>query len=132
MTTGELAQDLARVNHLASRGDTGELLAFLADMRHKHFYDEFEDWALVAAAEANQIETVTALLDKGVNPNRTGSRSQIQPLWKAAKRGHIKVVKLLVANGADVSAADALGMTALDYARRYSHAEVEAYLSAMS
>ncbi|MCT8173942.1 ankyrin repeat domain-containing protein [Variovorax sp. CY25R-8] len=126
------SQDYARLYYLAKRGETGELLAFLANLRGKHIDDEAEGWALVSAAEANQLATVAALLDRGVSPNRIGNRSHIQPLWKAAKRGHLEVVKLLVAKGADVSFSCDEGMTARDYASRYSHHEVEDYLASIS
>jgi len=49
-------------------------------------------------------------------------------LHVAVKHGHVKVVKLLVENGADVRARDDMGRTALRFAIDDAHDEIAAYL----
>jgi ankyrin repeat protein len=86
------------------------------------------NWALIAAAEANQVEVVRGLLADGASIEGASTRPHIRPLWKAAKRGHISVVQLLVESGARLDATDGDGMCALDYAKRFSRVEVIRYL----
>lgn len=81
---------------------------------------------------ANQLETARALLHAGASIEGASDRSHIRPLWKAAKRGHLQMVKLLVGSGANVSATDNTGMSALDYAKRYSRTDVVEYLKSLN
>ncbi|MBU1106871.1 MAG: ankyrin repeat domain-containing protein [Candidatus Riflebacteria bacterium] len=48
----------------------------------------------------------------------------IKPLMTASYNGSSDIVKLLIANGADVNGADSIGMTAISYALFESHEEV--------
>jgi len=50
------------------------------------------------------------------------------PLWYAAKDGNVEIVKLLLGAGADRSAKDNQGKTALEQARSSYHDEVVALL----
>ncbi len=116
---------------LAERGQTDALLAWLTAHERETGDADAKHWALVAAAEANQVDTAEALMDAGADPN--GSPTQhayIKPLWKAAKRGHLAMVQRLVARGARVHDTDGAGMTALAYAQRYGRADVVGYLAA--
>lgn len=117
---------------LAETGETVALLAYIADLLEEFPEDrDPPNWALISAAEANQIEAVQALLAIGANIEGASERSYIRPLWKAAKRGHLQMVKFLVDSGANPSATDNDGMTALDYAKRYSRTEVIQYLESL-
>jgi outer membrane protein assembly factor BamB/ankyrin repeat protein len=73
----------------------------------------FAAWAVVAlvpddgeelreAARAGDVPRVAALLDAGV-PVDAPARHQITPLMLATERGHLEVVRMLVARGADVN-----------------------------
>ncbi|MEK8034997.1 ankyrin repeat domain-containing protein [Ideonella sp. DXS29W] len=117
---------------LAKAGDTQALLVHLAELAAE--YPEDKDppnWALVAAAEENQLETVATLLEHGANVEGASERTHIRPLWKAAKRGHLEMVKLLVSKGANIESTDKLGLSALDYAKRYSNSNVVEYLESL-
>ena len=117
---------------LAESGQTQALLEHLAELLAENSEDKDPpNLALIVAAESNQIETARALLNAGANVEGASVRSHIRPLWKAAKRGHVEMVKLLVGHGADPAATDNRGLTALDYARRYSRANVAAYLESL-
>ena len=123
-------RSLAKLYALAEAGETDALLAHIAELVEERPEDnDLANWALIAAAEANRLETVRALLQAGADIEGASTRSYIHPLWKAAKRGHLQVVKLLVESGASTRATDSSGMTALDYAKRYSRTDVVEYLA---
>ena len=79
--------------------------------------------------------TVKNLLALGINPNLTATLkypglywNQSTPLHVASKRGHIKLIKLLFENRADITLKDGDGLTALDLARKFKREKVVAYL----
>ncbi len=120
-----MLRSYATLYRLAESGQTQALLEHLVELSAELPADtDPPNWALIAAAEANQIETARALLASGANVEGASQRSYIHPLWKAAKRGHVEMVKILLEHGADPSATDNAGTTALDYARRYSKVNV--------
>src|SRR5262249_49172812 len=111
----------AKLYALAEAGETSLLLAHVAELRQENPDDnDPAALALIAAAESNRLETVQALLAIGASIEGASQRPYIRPLWKAAKRGHLEMVKLLIGQGANPRAHDNDGMTALDYAKRYS------------
>ena len=76
--------------------------------------------ALIAAAKKNDIAQVKAELDGGARVeymNGTGFTALIL----ASTLGHLEVVQLLVAHGADVNAASKNGMTAIASAAQSRH-----------
>ena len=126
-------RSLGKMYRLAEAGETIPLLAHIVELEEAYGADpDFLNLALLGAAEANQLETVLALLERGANIEGASQRSYIHPLWKAAKRGHLEMVQLLVRRGADPKATDNNGNTALDYARKYSRHEVVRYLESLS
>jgi len=80
--------------------------------------DQF--WEAVRKGDA---PTVTALLDKGADVNAK-FRYGMTALFKAAERGHIEVVKILLARGVDVTVKDTFyGATAMTWALQNNHFE---------
>ena len=86
--------------------------------------------ALAAAARKGDATTVTKLLDEGVDVN-SKFRYGTTALSFAADHGHLEVVKVLVARGADVNVKDTFyGATPLTWAvspamtRKPEHAEI--------
>lgn len=67
---------------------------------------------LLAGAEANRLDVVVYLLNKGLDPN-TAARNGYTALIVAASRGNEQIVDLLLARGADVNKATDNGWTAL-------------------
>jgi ankyrin repeat protein len=61
------------------------------------------------------LESLRLLLDRGADPNRSGSRG-LTPVMFAAASGSPQTVQLLLARGASVNARDERGRTALDWA----------------
>ena len=60
---------------------------------------------------------VYSLISAGINPNFKDEKGQL-PLVVAASAGQALVVKLLLDNGADVTARDGSGMTAIEAANK--------------
>jgi len=64
------------------------------------------------AAARGDVDTIRALLDRGVSPNARDEHGKTPLIW-AAMNGSLPVVQLLLERGADVNAADKYGVTAL-------------------
>jgi hypothetical protein len=79
---------------------------------------------LWAAVRSGDVKRVTAVLDKGADVNAK-TRYGATALTFAADKGHIDVIKLLIARGADVNAQDTFyQMRAIDMAMANNHAGV--------
>jgi ankyrin repeat protein len=127
------SRSFTKLYALAEAGETAALLAHIEELLEENPNDRDPlHWALIAVAEANQVESARELLSAGANIEGASERPYIRPLWKAAKRGHLEMVKLLLSHGADPSATDNDGMTALDYATRYSRIQVVQYLESLA
>ncbi|XP_069693195.1 ankyrin repeat domain-containing protein 23-like isoform X2 [Periplaneta americana] len=80
------------------------------------------------ASKHGHLSMCRLLLDAKAEPNsKDGAGST--PLHTAARNGHLAVVKLLVERGATVSAKDNWGSTARDRALKFSHKDVDTWLS---
>ncbi|MHC4119782.1 MAG: ankyrin repeat domain-containing protein [Planctomycetota bacterium] len=82
-----------------------------------------------AAARAGQYGKVEKWLALGLSPNNDWNMpSGNTPLHEAAAYGHVKIVRLLLAEGADVNKHNEGGETPLHYAARHGHVKVMAIL----
>ena len=76
------------------------------------------------AVRKGDSASVTALLDKGVDVN-TKFRYGTTALFKAAERGNLEIVKILLAHGADVQVKDTFyKATAMTWALQNNHIDV--------
>ena len=76
------------------------------------------------AVRKGDVPGTTALLDQGAEVNAK-FRYGTTALFKAAERGHLEIVKLLLARGADVTVKDTFyGATALTWALDNDHLEI--------
>ncbi|PUA18501.1 ankyrin repeat domain-containing protein [Glaciimonas sp. PCH181] len=111
------------------------------------------DTALMVAAYKNNVAAVKALLGKEVDPNNKGwaalhyaaavgnneivqllldasayidadSPNHTTPLMMAARAGQILTVKLLLDSGADATLKNDVGMTAIDFAKKFEHQDI--------
>src|SRR5215470_5283086 len=79
---------------------------------------------LFEAVRKGDPASVTALLDKGADVNAK-FRYGMTALFKASERGHLEVVKILLAHGADVKVKDTFyGATAMTWALQNDHTDV--------
>ena len=125
-------RSLDKLYFLAEEGTPSELALHLQELETTYPEDrDLKNFALIAAAEGNRIDNAQTLLDQGACIEGASVRSSIRPLWKAAKQGHLEMVKFLVGRGANVAGTDNDGMNALDYARRYSRTEVVRFLESV-
>ena len=75
--------------------------------------------ALTAAINNGHIDTVSQLLELGANVNqksRLGIPNSVRPLMRAAAKGDVAVMELLLSAGADRDARDSSGKNAFFYA----------------
>lgn len=77
-----------------------------------------------------QVDMARALIDHGAAVDTPMGRQRITPLMIAAIRGHVDLVRLLLAHGADPRSQDGKGRTALTLATTKGHADVAQVLSA--
>jgi len=112
-----------------------------------------DDALMIASFKGNEA-AVAALLAKGAEVNRPGwtalhyaaaignnnivqmlldhsayidaeSPNKTTPIMMAARGGHIMTVKLLLDAGADATLKNALGMTAVDFAKAHGYTDIE-------
>ena len=83
---------------------------------------------LGGAAFGGFPETVQFLIDNGANVNGKDDDFDIDALFLAAMKGHIKVAKILVDNGADVYAETKMG-TAHGAALHYGYTYIAQYIN---
>src|SRR6476660_6630161 len=96
----------------------GAFSAF-AQIPKQEFNDKF--WKAVRKGD---VPETTALLDQGAEVNAK-FRYGATALFKAAERGHLEIVKILLARGADVSVKDTFyNATAMTWAMDGGHVEI--------
>ncbi|MET3948674.1 ankyrin repeat protein [Arthrobacter sp. UYCu512] len=87
------------------------------------------DQRLILAAKANDVAHVTELIRAGGNVNAKDSRQDSAFLYSGAE-GFNGVLRLTIANGADVSSTNRFGGTALIPASEHGHVETVRILTA--
>ncbi|OQX74328.1 MAG: hypothetical protein B6D59_02880 [Campylobacteraceae bacterium 4484_4] len=68
------------------------------------------------------------VLEKGFDVNRTRRKSGVTPLMIASSYGYEEIVSFLLEQGAELTALDKLGMSALDYSKRLGKKRMYQYL----
>lgn len=91
--------------------------------------DSLDRTALLYCATGPFPETAKILLDRGAEPNTVDSNEHFSPLMHAAAEGHLEVVKVLIAYGADRSLKDVDGDDAASFAAKAGHMHVVEYLN---
>ncbi len=86
------------------------------------------DTELVAAARGGDLETVRALLARGIDPNETSPLDGDTPLLAAAPKGQSEVIRALISAGADANLRSSGGDTALGRALAGNHVETASLL----
>uniref|UniRef100_A0A7S3PNK7 Uncharacterized protein n=1 Tax=Aplanochytrium stocchinoi TaxID=215587 RepID=A0A7S3PNK7_9STRA len=93
---------------------------------------------LVAASSSGHLDIVEYLLQEGMDPNNSKSRSYSSAygekgegetaLTAATSNGNLEVVKTLIASGADVNKEGKHGDTAYTLAKRFKHKDILEFL----
>jgi ankyrin repeat protein len=96
------------------------LVAHGADVHAPHGHES----VMADAIASRKPEIVTFLLAKGVDVNVPVNDVGGTALMKAARLGQIAIVKLLLAQGADLKGHDQAGVDALDEAADFDYADV--------
>jgi ankyrin repeat protein len=84
------------------------------------------DGPLFEAVESGCEWQAKQLLTAGANPNATDG-GKMTPLHSAAVYGHIGIFRLLIDNGADITAKTVRGKTALDLAELNGKMDIVGY-----
>jgi WD40 repeat protein len=79
---------------------------------------------LISALSNDFLEVAELLLESGKADINATDDTRRTPLSWAAERGHVTMVKLLIANGAKVEIADNNNQTALTFARKGGHQSI--------
>ena len=79
--------------------------------------------ALHYAATVGNDEIVQMLLDASAYID-AGSPNNTTPLMMAARGGKILTVKLLLDSGADATLKNDVGMSAIDFAKKFNHQDI--------
>lgn len=112
-----------KAEQAASQGHTFSTNAFVNSL------DQSGYTPLLYASRSGNLEACQVLVAYGADVNvKTPSLEQTS-LHRAAAQGHKDVVNFLLQNGADPTALDKQGMTALDLATREKHYDIVQLLS---
>jgi hypothetical protein len=80
--------------------------------------DDKNNTPLIVAAEHGNTGIVNALVKHGAHVNYQIPEKKLTPLMVAVQKGNVDTVNYLLENGADKTIVDALGNTALEYAKQ--------------
>lgn len=122
----EVIEFAARLFHLARRGDTASLAAYVDAGVPADLTNDRGDTLLMLAAYHGHAESVRVLLDRGADPDRANDRGQT-PLAGAVFKGEQEVVTALVDGGADPTAGTP---SAVDTARMFGKNDLLALFGA--
>ncbi|XP_025832280.1 ankyrin repeat domain-containing protein 17 isoform X2 [Agrilus planipennis] len=109
-------------------GDVGTVRKLLTEGRSVHETSEEGESLLSLACSAGYFELAQVLLAMHANVEDRGIKGECTPLMEAASAGHLDIVRLLVAHGADVNAQSSSGNTPLMYGCAGGHTEVVKFL----
>ncbi|XP_023310968.1 ankyrin repeat domain-containing protein 17 isoform X5 [Anoplophora glabripennis] len=109
-------------------GDVGTVRKLLTEGRSVHETSEEGESLLSLACSAGYFELAQVLLAMHANVEDRGIKGECTPLMEAASAGHLDIVRLLVAHGADVNAQSTSGNTPLMYGCAGGHTEVVKFL----
>ena len=118
----------SRASHpliLASKNGHTEIVEMLVENGAKNIKGNYGYTALQHAIENGHTETARRLIELGDNVNRHyHSVPHNTPLIEASEKGYIKIVEMVLENGADVNAKNGDGDTAVMLASKNGHNDI--------
>lgn len=90
--------------------------------------DSDGDTAFKAAAVAGRLDVARYLIEKGAALDKRAGILESTPLICASEMGHVEIIQLLLARGADPTLRDKNGLTALMIAERNGHKQIAEFL----
>ena len=85
-------------------------------------------YRLLESCKFRRFKAVRGLIREGVNVRRTERGTKVTGLHKAAEGGDVRIIKLLLKNGASINAKDREGNTPLMWAIRSRERDAVEYL----
>ena len=116
------AQPSADLIAAAALGETPRVLRLIGAGANLEARDANARTALLAATQANHIETARALIAAGADVNARDAIGD-SPYLLAGARGHTEILRLTLAAGADLTSTNRYGGTALTPACHYGHVD---------
>lgn len=112
----------------AFNGHTQIVEFLIAQGSDVNMLDRINRSALMFASTGPFVPTVKALLQAGAKPNLTDDEQNWTAAMMAASEGQLDVLKVLAANGADLTMVDVDGESPLYFAKQNGHIEVAKYI----
>ena len=106
----------------AALGDTPRVLQPIRSGAALEARDASQRTALLAATQANHIETARALIAASADVNARDAIGD-SPYLRAGARGHTEILRLTLGAGADLKSTNRYGGTALTPACHYGHVD---------
>lgn len=105
------------IHHAAESGCIKKIEQYLKEGVNVNSIDETGRPLLMNAVAADQVETVEFLLLRGADPDQLGDNTAGSfSLGIAAFRGKVRIVNLLLQNGANINVTNKSGLSALELA----------------
>lgn len=115
------------LNYAIEIGNTETAIELIRQGINIHLKGEYEDTAIIKAADVNNSSVILELIRHGAKINDKDEVGNT-PLMHAAKKGNLPIVKLLVENGAGVNMINKFRMDPLFFAAQSGKLEIVDYL----
>lgn len=83
------------------------------------------------AISQNEFDTVKKFVEFGTDVNIENKINGMTPIMYAARFNNLKILRLLIANGADINKQSKLGICAIEYAKHANASDAVSYLKSL-
>lgn len=91
-------------------GNANKLISLLDQHKQTNLEILKKEWSMLETAALNgYYDSAKVLIERGAKVNTTYGVTNQTPLHFACKQGHVRVIQLLIDNGADINALDSSG-----------------------
>jgi ankyrin repeat protein len=125
----ESPDEVSALNYAIRKGASLELIEFLAQNGVDIFETDRDGVGILdIAIKFKRYDVVQFCCDSGIDINSTKRKSGILPIILASCFNDIKMIELLIKNGANIHVKDRSGMSAIDYAAKTGQSNVVKFL----